>query len=97
MAPAREDPDVSGPIYNAVFGNSVYFAAFTTANGFELWQKQQHTAKAEQKLAQDIYPGEYFGTALSSSPQWLAISVSTLFFDATDLLHGSELWEFPLS
>jgi len=62
-----------------------YFAAFTVANGLELWSTTGTAASTH--LVADIAPG-----AEGSKPTDLFCHAGTLFFMADDGVHGRELW-----
>jgi ELWxxDGT repeat protein len=62
---------------------TIYFVAFTQANGWELWKTDGTTAV----MVADIYPG-----STSSNPRLLTNVNGTLFFVAEDANLGVELW-----
>ncbi|AFY48678.1 Ca2+-binding protein, RTX toxin [Nostoc sp. PCC 7524] len=65
---------------------TLYFIAYDTNHGEELWQVDPTTNKAV--LVSDINPG-----AGSSSPRSLTNVNGTLYFTAYDTNHGEELWQ----
>jgi ELWxxDGT repeat protein len=67
----------------------LYFTAFTS-NGLELWRINA-TGLAE--MVEDSIPGDGIGPGSSSSNPWgLTVADGTLFFNANDGVHGSQLW-----
>jgi ELWxxDGT repeat protein len=67
-----------------VFSNALYFAAFTTASGRELWKTTPGGVASE---VADIDP---FG---SSDPADLAVFNNELYFSAFAPATGRELWK----
>ena len=84
--PASSDPgnltDVNG---------TLFFTANDGTTGGELW-KSDGTA-AGTVLVNDNYPGALGRIPISSSPNFLTNFNGTLFFSATDLTTGDELWK----
>ena len=70
----------------AVIGNTLYFAANSSATGTELW-KSDGTA-AGTVLVRDIFPG--IGSSL---PANFFVIGSTLYFSANSGTTGAELWK----
>jgi ELWxxDGT repeat protein len=70
----------------------LFFSAFRFIEGTELWESDGTAAGTF--LVKDINPGiGPDSTAYSSNPSGLTNVNGTLFFEATDRAHGSELWE----
>ncbi|MCA3166498.1 MAG: M10 family metallopeptidase C-terminal domain-containing protein, partial [Burkholderiales bacterium] len=67
-------------------GNTLFFTAYDSVNGEELW-RSDGTAAGTVAVA-DISPGDY-----GSYPSNLTVVGSTLFFQAYDSVNGSELWK----
>lgn len=72
------------------FGGSVYFNAYSRANGFELY-KSDGTSNGTNLLL-DIFTGTSNGDPRSGNPQNLTVLGSTMFFTATNG-NGTELWK----
>jgi ELWxxDGT repeat protein len=79
--------------------NGTFFFARDGVEGVELWKSDGTVAGT--KLVKDLYPGEttiyfpysgYRTLPNSSSPNLLRNFNGTLFFTATDGVHGKELW-----
>ncbi|WP_375327632.1 ELWxxDGT repeat protein [Microcystis sp. BLCC-F210] len=67
-------------------GNTLFFTAYDSVNGEELW-RSDGTAAGTVAVA-DINPGDY-----GSYPGNLTVVGSTLFFQAYDSVNGTELWK----
>jgi len=67
-------------------GNTLFFTAYDSVNGEELW-RSDGTAAGTVRVA-DISPGDY-----GSYPSNLTVVGSTLFFQAYDSVNGTELWK----
>jgi ELWxxDGT repeat protein len=67
-------------------GNTLFFTAYDSVNGEELW-RSDGTAAGTVRVA-DISPGDY-----GSYPSNLRVVGNTLFFQAYDSVNGSELWK----
>lgn len=68
----------------AAFNNMLYFTAFDSTTGVELWVTDGSTTM----LLKDIMPGLGSG----SFPTNLTATSNNLYFTATDLTHGNEVW-----
>lgn len=73
----------SNPAAMTVFNNTLYFSAFTVAEGNELWKFNGASAA----LVKDIFPG-----SASSNPFGFTFSNNTMLFRASGDASGSELW-----
>ncbi|GBE72822.1 hypothetical protein myaer87_00490 [Microcystis aeruginosa NIES-87] len=67
-------------------GNTLFFTAYDSVNGEELW-RSDGTAAGTVRVA-DISPGDY-----GSYPSNLRVVGNTLFFQAYDSVNGTELWK----
>jgi len=67
-------------------GNTLFFTAYDSVNGEELW-RSDGTAAGTVAVA-DINPGDY-----GSYPSNLTVVGNTLFFQAYDSVNGIELWK----
>ncbi len=67
-------------------GNTLFFTAYDSVNGEELW-RSDGTAAGTVRV-KDISPGDY-----GSYPSNLTVVGSTLFFQAYDSVNGIELWK----
>lgn len=79
-------PDSSYALDNsntATLGEYVYFQAYESTYGNELWRSNGTTTE----LVKDIYAGTN-----GSSPDELTTIGSYIYFKASDAAHGSELW-----
>ena len=65
---------------------TMFFTAFTPANGYELWKSNGTTAGTV--MVKDIKPG-----TLSANLNYLTNVSGVLFFTASDGSNGSELWK----
>jgi ELWxxDGT repeat protein len=86
-------PNSSSPSNLTNVNGTLYFTANDGTHGNELW-KSDGTA-AGTSMVNDIYPG-YFGGTLypnNSNPTQLTNVNGTLYFTATDGIHGYELWK----
>jgi ELWxxDGT repeat protein len=72
--------------YPTKVGDTLFFVAYLSNNGWELWQTDG--AVAGTYLVRDIHPGEAY-----SPPGDLTAVDGTLFFRADDGVHGYELWQ----
>jgi ELWxxDGT repeat protein len=95
------DPDAYPPTYitdTAVFGNAIYFFANDGTNGYRLW-KSDGTEKGTV-VVPTRPPGEnpLFASSADEITRRvrLMLAGSTLYFGASDPLHGEELWQLPL-
>ena len=88
------NPGISGsdPEPLGVVGGHLLFAATTAIQGRELWRIHGVTGQAE--LVMDVFPGTYdsAGSPYWSSPQMLFCDGDRLFFTASALYTGRELW-----
>jgi ELWxxDGT repeat protein len=66
-------------------GGTLVFDGYDSKHGYELWQSDGTSAGT--LLTADIYPG-----ATSSDAQYMTVAGSQVFFNATDGVHGLELW-----
>jgi ELWxxDGT repeat protein len=86
-------PGLSGsnPGNLAVFNDKVFFSAFTSANGQELWVTDG--TEAGTQLVKDINPGRdgSFGAGSSSLKDYFVFN-GKLFFTADNGTTGQELW-----
>jgi len=88
---ANPGPASSSPHALASIGGEVYYAAGDGTHGIELWQS--NGTPGGTVLVKDIYPGLRDGLpAGGSDPSWYHVMNSSLFFVATDGVHGHELW-----
>jgi ELWxxDGT repeat protein len=77
------------------FHNVLYFAADDGVNGSELWRSDGTAAGTY--MVGDIYPGTNPVVGANSSyPAYLAVSSGTLYFQAQDATHGTEMWAYRL-
>jgi ELWxxDGT repeat protein len=86
-------PASSFPFNFIEFDGKLFFTAFDSATGTELWVSDG-TAEGTQ-LLKDINPGidpYYDGYPASSSPSNLTVAGDLLFFTADDGTTGRELW-----
>ncbi|GBE72833.1 hypothetical protein myaer87_00600 [Microcystis aeruginosa NIES-87] len=67
-------------------GNTLYFTANDSVNGYELWKS--NGTSAGTVLVADIRPG-----VPSSGPRNLRVADNTLYFTADDGVNGRELWK----
>lgn len=84
----------SQPTSMVSMGGIAYFAATTAANGTELWRSDGTTAGTW--IVRDSFTGIQIGNpglANSSSPMFLTVVGSTLYFAAQDGATGFELWK----
>jgi ELWxxDGT repeat protein len=72
-------------------GGTLYFSANDDVAGWELWKSDG--TRAGTVMVEDIYPGSESGVSniSGSSKPWLPDG-SILYFNATDGVHGAELW-----
>jgi ELWxxDGT repeat protein len=68
----------------------MFFVAYTTGRGFELWKSDGTTAGTTQ--VQAIAPG-----LAGSDPRSLIAVGRQLFFSANDGTSGRELWALPIA
>lgn len=84
--PVRSDSDAPVEPLNLYATNGqLYFSAADVAHGRELWRSDGSTANTA--LLQDIAPG-----AVSSNPAFFVRAGNHLFFAATTLNEGQEMW-----
>ncbi len=69
----------------------VYFVGNDGVHERELWKSDG--TEAGTVMVKDIYPGDNGFSANSSVPFYLSNVNGTLFFEATDGIHGHELWK----
>jgi len=74
------------PEYLTSIGNTLYFKAYDTTNGSELW-KSDGTASGTV-MVKDIRSGSD-----SSLIKYLTVVGNTLYFEAYDTTNGKELWK----
>ncbi|CAN5891254.1 hypothetical protein BH11VER1_BH11VER1_00780 [soil metagenome] len=67
-------------------GGTLFFRAFTSASGYELWKSDGTSAGTVQ--VKDIYPG-----VISSSPASMLAVGNEIYFSAFDAANGIELWK----
>jgi ELWxxDGT repeat protein len=70
-------------------GGTLYFGAYDGIHGGELWKSDG--TEAGTVMVKDISPGGEFGQ--SSWPSELTDVEGTLYFGASDGIHGDELWK----
>ncbi len=75
----------SFPKYFTPFADALYFQAYHSASGFELWKTDGTTASLVTNLAP--------GTA-GSFPEGMTVFNGALYFRATDGVRGFELWKY---
>ena len=81
----------SAPKNFTVLDNRLYFSAYNSENGGELWVSDG-TSEGTQ-LVKDIYPGNNNSAYVnSSSPNDLTVLDERLYFSAFDGVNGGELW-----
>lgn len=86
LPPTGHVPRYPGPI--KVVNRALYFAVYNWYDiGYELWKSDG--TESGSGLLKDIYPG-YLNSSLPSN---LTDVNGTLFFSATDGIHGRELWK----
>lgn len=73
-------------------GGTLFFAGRDTAHGWELWKSDGTTAGTV--MVKGINEGDIYDPDYDSSvPRFLTNVGGTLFFTATDGIHGRELWK----
>lgn len=77
------NPPLGGWLTNV--NGTLFFAAATTLEGYELWKSDGSSAGTQRVL--DLYVGPN-----PSTPEWLTNIDGTLFMSAIDDLHGRELF-----
>ena len=77
--------DGSHPFGFTAMGNHLYFTANDGAHGYELW-KSDGTAVGTE-MVKDIEPG-----SLNSGPRYFQVLNLKLYFVATELQTGTEMW-----
>jgi ELWxxDGT repeat protein len=85
MLEIEPGPGSSHPTWMVQNGEKIYFAAYDSAGGLELWRSDGTPAGTERVA--DSIPG-----ADGSSPTYLAVWNSNLVYNACDEDHGCELW-----
>ena len=90
-------PASSSPAYLTSFDGQLYFAATSMVDGRELWRSTGESGQAVlvSLEAQGLYPTQPKGINPgfeSSNPEDLTVSGSQMFFAATELHTGRELW-----
>jgi ELWxxDGT repeat protein len=79
-------PSAMSSSYFVTMGTAAYFAAYTSANSYELWKTDATTAGTT--LLKDINPGT--GNA---NPSSMFVNGTTLYFLADNGTNGKELWK----
>jgi len=82
-------PPVASSLQATVAKGLAYFSGDDDLHGSELWQSDGTVEGT--RLVADIYPG-----VESSAPAFMTLTRDTLFFQATTLENGAELWALPL-
>lgn len=82
-------PGVMGGNY-AVLNNKLYFSGFDDTNGSELWVTDGTNVGTH--IVMNLSP-DYGGVLYSSAPQKMLVYNSKIYFNGTDGVHGSELFE----
>jgi ELWxxDGT repeat protein len=92
-------PAGSNPAFMTSFNGYLYFSAFTSTEGTELWRTKGTTyAQATMVSGVDYATSRPSTTggisrgSESSSPADLTVAGTYLFFGATEPIHGRELW-----
>jgi ELWxxDGT repeat protein len=78
----------SDPVGFTPFGDWLYFSAIDSTTGRELWR----TNGTITARVLDIYPGNNFGGAQGSNPEYFTALGDWLYFSANDATAGQELW-----
>jgi len=78
----------SDPAGFTPFGDWLYFSAIDSTTGRELWR----TNGTITARVLDIYPGNNFGGAQDSNPEYFTALGDWLYFNASDGTNGAELW-----
>jgi ELWxxDGT repeat protein len=82
----------SYPQYLTNVNRTLFFRAGEGTHGVELWRS--NGTAAGTSLVKDVNTGtDAFGNPLSSYPRYLTNVNGTLFFQANDGTHGTELWK----
>jgi ELWxxDGT repeat protein len=84
LKPVKIGSNFTGPANLKAIGNTLFFTAYDTTNGIELWKSDG--TEAGTVLVKDISLG-----IQTSNPQYLTAIGSTLFFSAYDGKNGREL------
>jgi ELWxxDGT repeat protein len=84
-------PGSSFPANLTVYNGTLYFSANDGIHGTQLW-RSDGTAEGTV-MVQDIYPGTGSSGPNSSNPSNFVVLKGSLFFTATDGVHGYELWQ----
>ncbi|HNC09906.1 MAG TPA: S-layer homology domain-containing protein, partial [Anaerolineales bacterium] len=79
-------PTGSYPAYMKEFNGKLFFRAYDSAHGYELWSYDGVQAPS---LVYDLVPGTNSGGAGS-----LAVFNNKLYFEAHDSVHGNEAWVY---
>jgi len=74
----------------ATMNGKVYFGAFDSVHGYELWESDGTTAGTQ--LVADVFPGDNDGYPNGSFPYYLMAAGNMLIFSAEDETHGIEPW-----
>lgn len=81
----------SSPWQFVEMGGKIYFTATTEENGAELWVTDG--TEAGTYLVKDINPHGPNGSEFDSDPSYLTVYNNELYFRATNLITGTELWK----
>ena len=80
----------SAPYWFTVFNNDLYFGAYNSTEGTELWRVDHVTGLAAMVTTDgthSINPG-----TADSTPYWFTVFNNDLYFTATNAAEGQELW-----
>ena len=78
----------SSPSSFAAVGNTLYFGAYDTSNGSEIWKSNGTIDSTD--IVKDI---NSTAPGASSFPSSLTVVGNTLYFTANDGVNGNELWK----
>ncbi len=81
-------PNSSSPQNLTSFDGTLYFTAYDSLNGAELWKSDG--TNFGTLMIKDLFPGGSYPN--SSTPKELTVAGGRLFFTAGDDTHGRELW-----